>query len=75
VAGVITLIDAFLGSILGKSSSNFKQQSPAVFGDLVIKQDPEGIPVGMKVVGHHEDFVFQDKGQIVLNVKREQELE
>jgi hypothetical protein len=71
IAGIITLVDTFLGAILGKSASNFKQQEPIVFGDLVIRQDVDGTPVGMHVVGHHENFVFEDQGQIVMNVRRE----
>ncbi len=74
-AGVITLVDAFLGAILGKSASNFKQQGSVVFGDLVIQQDPDGAPQGMKLVGHHENFVFEDQTQIVLNVKRERPMQ
>lgn len=73
-AGVITLVDTFLGTILGKSSSNFKQQEPIVFGDIVVQQDPDGAPAGIRIVGHHEGFVFQDQSQVVLNVKREQVL-
>lgn len=76
VAGVLTLVDTFLGAILGKSSSNFKQQESIVFGDLVIKQDPaDGTPIGMKIIGHHENFVFEDQSQVLLNVKRERSLE
>lgn len=75
VAGVITAVDTFLGLVLGKSASNFRQQEPMVFGELVVKQDPDGIPNGMKLVGYHENFVFEDQSQVVLNVKREQKLE
>lgn len=75
VAGVITLIDTFLGAILGKSASNFKQQEPMIFGDIVIQQEPDGRPVGMRIVGHHENFVFEDQSQVLLNVRREQTLE
>lgn len=75
VAGVIALVDTFLGAILGKSASNFKQQDPMIFGDLVIQQDVDGTPVGMKLVGHHETFVFEDQGQVLLNIKREQNLQ
>lgn len=74
VAGVITLIDTFLGAILGKSSTNFNQQIPAVFGDLVFKQDPDGTSIGIKFVGHHENFIFEDGTPVLLNVKREQDL-
>lgn len=75
VAGVITVVDAFLGAILGKSATNFKQQGSMVFGDLMIKQDPDGAPNGMYIVGHHENFVFEDQSQIVLNVKRERPMQ
>lgn len=75
VAGVLTVIDTFLGTILGKSASNFKQQEPMVFGEIVVKQDPDGVPNGMKLIGYHENFVFEDQSQVTLNVRREQTLE
>ena len=74
VAGIIALLDTFLGSILGKSASNFKDLSPHVFGDLVVTQDRDGIPLGMRIEGAVENPVLQDKGQVVLNVRREQHL-
>lgn len=72
-AGVTTVVDTFLGAILGKSSKNHAEQN--VLGDLVVKQDVDGTPVGMKIVATQENPVFQDQGQVVLNVKREQTLE
>lgn len=75
VVGIITIVDTFLGTILGKSASNFKQQSPDVFGDLVVIQDAEGIPQGFRLVGHVEDPIFHENSQVVLNVKREQRLQ
>lgn len=75
VAGVLTVIDTFLGAILGKSASNFKQQDAIVFGDLMIKQDVDGTPTGMRLVGHHENFVFEDQSQVLLNVKRERPIQ
>lgn len=71
VAGVVTLVDTFLGAILGKSASNYKSQAPNVLGDLVITQDYDGTPTGMKVVGQKENPIFQEGSQVVLNVKRE----
>lgn len=71
VAGVIALVDTFLGALLGKSSSNYKTQAPDVLGDLVITQDYDGTPVGMKVVGQKENPVFQEGSQVYLNVRRE----
>lgn len=75
IAGVLALVDTFLGAILGKSASNFKQEQPLVFGEIVVKQDPDGAPNGMRLVGYHENFVFEDQSQVVLNVRREQKLE
>lgn len=75
VAGVLTLIDTFLGAILGKSASNYKQQTPLTFGEIVVQQNRDGTPNGLRIVGYHENFVFEDQSQVVLNVKREQTLE
>jgi putative holin Dp-1 len=74
-AGVITAVDTFLGLILGKSATNFKQQGWNVFGDLVVTQDPEGVPTGMRLVGHQENPILEDQSQVVLNVRREQQIE
>jgi hypothetical protein len=75
VAGVITLVDSFLGAILGKSASNYKAQDEEVFGELVVKQDQTGAPMGMRIVGLQENPIFQDGGHVVLNVRREVILE
>lgn len=75
VAGVVTLVDTFLGAILGKSASNYKNQAPDVFGDLVVVQDQDGVPAGMKFVGAKENPVLVDGTQVVLNVRREQHLQ
>lgn len=74
VAGVVTLVDTFLGAILGKSSSNYKKQDPNVFGDLIVMQDYDGTPTGMRFVGHEENPVLEEGSQVVLNVRREQTL-
>lgn len=74
VAGIVTLVDTFLGTILGKSATNFKNQASNVFGDLVISQDPDGVPTNMRIVGRQENPIFQEGGQVVLNVRREQHL-
>lgn len=75
VAGVITLVDTFLGAILGKSASNYKNQGTNIFGDLVVMQDIDGSPVGMKLVGAVENPILQDGGQVVLNIRRERYLQ
>ena len=74
VGGVVTLVDTFLGGVLGKSAANYKAQAPDVFGDLVVMQDPDGTPAGIKIVGSQENPIFEDGGQVVLNVRREQQL-
>jgi putative holin Dp-1 len=69
-AGVITLVDTFLGAILGRSATNYKAQSPDVFGDLIVTdRGDEGL--NMRIVGRHENPVLEDKGQVMLNVRRE----
>ncbi len=75
VAGVITLVDTFLGAILGKSASNYKKQEPDVMGDLIVMQNPDGTPDGIRIVGTKENPVFVDKSQVILNVRREQTLQ
>jgi len=72
-AAVITLLDTFLGALLGKSSANFKAQN--TLGDLVMMQGPDGTVSGMKIVGTVDNPVFKDHGQVLLNVMREQKLE
>jgi hypothetical protein len=73
VAGIVTLVDTFLGAILGKSASNFKKQEPDnVLGDLIIMQSGSGVPTGMRIVGTKENPIFTEGTQVLLNVKREQ---
>lgn len=74
MAGIITLVDTFLGTILGKSASNFKTLNPDVFGDLVITQNQNGVPSGIRIVGNVENPVFTENSYVMLKVKREQEL-
>lgn len=69
VAGVVTAMDTFLGAILGKSSSNYKAQQNV--GDWVVLQNPQGVPVGMKIVGNKENQVFNEGDKVTLTVRRE----
>lgn len=75
VAGVLTAVDTFLGGLLSKSASNYKQSDMQAFGDLIVKQDVDGTPMGLKLVGYHESPVFEEGSQVYLNVKREQMVE
>lgn len=70
-AGIVTAVDTFLGLLLGKSSGNYTKE----FGDLIVKQDVDGTPMGFKIVGTHDNPVFQDGAKAYLNVKREQLVE
>jgi hypothetical protein len=70
-AGIITAADTFLGVLLGKSSGNYTQE----FGDLIVKQDVDGTPMGFKIVGKQDNPIFQDGTKAFLNVKREQLVE
>jgi hypothetical protein len=70
VAGVMTAIDTFLGGTLAKSASNYKQQGGEYFGDLVVKQDVDGTPIGLKIIGQQENPVFEDNSKVFLRVKR-----
>ena len=40
-------------------------------GDWVVLQDPQGVPVGMKIVGNKENQVFNAGDTVQLTVKRE----
>jgi hypothetical protein len=71
-AGIVTLVDTFLGAVLGKSSSNFKFQN--TLGDLVIGSNDDGTVGAMKIIGEMENPVFRDGGQVLLNVRREKPL-
>lgn len=71
VAGVVTLVDTFLGAILGKSASNYKASPRDLLGDLIVTQDYDGTPVNMKIEGHKENPVFVEGSQVYLNVRRE----
>lgn len=73
VAAVVTLVDTFLGALLGKSSSNFAKNNPGPtpFGDLVVMQNKDGSPAGMRIVGSYENPILHDGGQVSLNIRRE----
>lgn len=70
-AAVITLVDTFLGSLLKKSSSNFQQQDPQAFGDLVFRSNPDGSTEMARISVNQENPVFNAGSKLYLNVKRE----
>lgn len=70
-AGVITAVDTFMGLILGKSSSNFKNSDPENVGDLVFGTDETGGTFVKRVQINKENPVFNVGGRLNLNVVRE----
>lgn len=72
VAGIVTIVDTFLGTILGKSSSNNAAQQ--LVGDLVVGLDAEGAAEIKRVEVAQEMPIFQEGRPVVLNVRREHPL-
>lgn len=70
-AGVVTAVDTFLGFILGKSATNFKQNDPAAVGDLVFGTDPDGAAYIKKVSVSKENPIFNEGAKVYLKVVRE----
>jgi hypothetical protein len=70
-AGIITLVDTFLGALLGRSSSNFKAQDPQAIGDLVFGTDPDGNAQISRLTVHQENPVFTAGSKVYLNVVRD----
>lgn len=73
VVGTITLVDTFLGVLLGKSSKNYRDltTSPRVMGSLVVYQDYDGTPVTVRIEPDDEVPIF-DEGQLAaFTVRRE----
>lgn len=74
VVGTLTIIDTFLGLILGKSSANYRRltDNPQVFGDLVVVQDHDGVPTGkFRLVATEENPIFEEGRLAGFRVKRE----
>lgn len=71
VAGVITLVDTFLGATLGKSASNYKRQDPQAFGDLVFRTNEDGSAEVKTIAVNQENPVFNAGSKVYLNVVRE----
>lgn len=70
-AGVVTAVDTFLGLVLGKSATNFKQQDPQAVGDLVFRSNEDGSAEITKIAVNQENPVFNAGGKVYLNVTRE----
>lgn len=71
VAGVITAVDTFMGLVLGKSASNYKQADPKAFGDLVFGTDEDGSTYAKNISVNQENPVFKAGTKVYLNVVRD----
>jgi len=71
VAGVITAVDTFMGVILGKSASNYKQNDPNAVGELVFGTDEEGNAEVRRIAVNQENPVFKAGSKMYLNVVRQ----
>lgn len=71
VAGVITAVDTFMGLVLGKSASNYKQNDPKAFGDLVFGTDDDGSTYAKNISVNQENPVFKAGSKVYLNVVRD----
>ena len=70
-AGVLTAVDTFLGGLLGKSASNYKQNDPNAVGDLVFGTDDDGNAEIKQVAVNQENPVFKAGSKVYLNVVRQ----
>lgn len=74
VIGTLTIIDTFLGLILGKSSKNYRELTdrPQVLGNLWISQDVDGVPTGrFRLEATVENPIFEENKLAAFKVKRE----
>lgn len=72
VVATITAIDTFLGIVLGKAAKNHAQQRTV--GEVVVMQDPDGTPQGMKLVAYRDPLVLDEQDHVSFQVRREQTL-
>lgn len=70
-AGIVTAVDTFLGLVLGKSATNFKQLEPGTVGDLVFGTDEDGAAYMKTVRINRENPIFNEGSKLSLNVVRE----
>lgn len=75
VVGTIAAVDTFLGLIVKKSSSNYKEQlqDTPVVGNLKVYTDLDGVPTGRMGLpgGAFDGVIFEDQKLVALRVKRE----
>lgn len=72
-AGIATALDTFLGTVLGKSSKNYKEADPQAYGDLVFRTNENGEADVSRIEINRENPVFNVGSKVYLTVKREVE--
>lgn len=72
VVGTITILDTFLGLLLGKSSNTYQKMadSPRVIGDLVVQHDFDGTPTSVMMDPYEKTPVFEEGKLAAFRVKR-----
>jgi hypothetical protein len=68
VAGVVTAVDTFMGLVLGKSASNYKQNDPKAVGDLEFGTDDDGNAEVRRIAVNQENPIFKAGTKVYLNV-------
>jgi hypothetical protein len=79
VIGSIAVLDTALGFLLSKSSSNYQTYARGIMGEepvgeLIVRQDIDGTPMGMRAVAYRDPFIVEDQNKAVFNVRREQDV-
>lgn len=69
VVGSITVIDTFLGLLIGKMSKDNAVNN--VVGELVVVQDLDGVVEGMRMVANRDPLILTDQKNAIFKVKRE----
>jgi hypothetical protein len=72
VVGSITVLDTFLGLLLGRSSRNYTVQefSLDTVGDIVVTQDRFGTVTGMRMEADRDPLILPEHETVAFNVKR-----
>jgi hypothetical protein len=74
VVGTLTLLDTFLGLVLGKSSKNYQERTdtPVFMGDMVVVQEEDGSPATVLMEPAAKVPIFPVGKLVTFRVKREQ---
>lgn len=73
IVATITILDTFLGVLLGKSSSNYQRltDNPRVLGNLVVEHDFDGTPTKVMVDPYDKIPIFEEGTLAAFRVKRQ----